>query len=588
MSESLEPRVRLLATLAPRPWAKARPALAALNANAPLRAGLLATAACYAVLQVLFCVHVHLNFEGNYAGPFLITKAFGVPADEAANGVQAIEPVPGQPYIGWDAQFYYHVSNDPWMARDAKDHIDNPSYRYQRVGLPLLARGVSELLGCRVTSPFAYNAVQLLMTAVGFGGLVFWLTANGLPWYYALAWLLSAGTFLTVRYGMPDPACDGFMILAFLGAYYRRLALYVPAATMMCLGRETYVVFPFCLWVGTLLNRIEWPGVRNYWVRLAVVAVPGAVVVGWAAFVSHRLHLPLLHGARSIPWGGLTDYPFVAGWDAVKIAWRSGGNEESYRVLAAFGTLVAVLLFGLRYAGKSRPVLCLLPFIVLLTMAGSIVWSTYNMGSAKNVLPAVAFGLFLLPWSRGLLLRAVLLLQIAVGVNVIYTEGIVRQPQFSAEQAAVSTHGSAFQGVPTVPGPRVSDYRMTISATVASAQDDPPYHGPWRWCHREGIKVRVTAVNTSAQSWPREPISGDHSLQIGFILRDAAGGEVFSTTCAMPKDVPPGESFEQVYPLPYLRLNGAYTLQVSIIQQRDDWFFRHDPNSQFSLPVEFR
>src|SRR5947209_5391418 len=84
----------------------------------PARAGVIAGAACFVALLFTFSAWVHHCYEGHYFGPFLTSNWFGVPAAEAAAGVQPV--VPTDP--GWDGQFYYFQSNDILITTDARHH----------------------------------------------------------------------------------------------------------------------------------------------------------------------------------------------------------------------------------------------------------------------------------------------------------------------------------------------------------------------------------------------------------------------------------------------------------------------------------
>jgi hypothetical protein len=561
---------------------EARPAVSAglarrLWADRPLRTAVLAGLAAYAVLQVVFIIHVHVSFAGKYHGPFLMGRLLGVGEREDRAGIR---PVTAN--AGWDAQFYYQVSNDLGIRRDNREHMDSASYRYQRAGVPILAHLLSKALGYKLTSPFLYHALQLFLAAVGFGALVYWLVDHGVWPGYALTWLLSCGTLATLRYGMPDPCCDAFFLVALLAAYYRRLGLYALAATWMCLGRETYVLFPFTLWVLTAADVYQWPSVKSYWARVTLAAVPGVVLLGWTAFVAWRLDLPLLHGARQAPWGALTDYPF---WGAVKCFWddwKANRVMEIEYKLVSFLSLVVVLFWAAVRGSRMQALAAAIPFLLLLTMTGKTIWEGFG-GHAKNVTPALAVGVLLLPFCSSRVLRLVLVLNVFTGADLILRENVLFPPHWWSDRAAVM----APEWVPpqNVPAPRVTDYRSRVTAELVNTQDDPPYHGPWRWCHREPLRVRLRVQNLSAQTWPALPAQGRHTLAVGCIVRNDKGEFVRDLSYPLPHDVPPGGGFEMLFPFDYLRLNGSFTAEFGVIQYDDKWFFEADPT--FGSKVSF-
>src|SRR5262245_56447537 len=193
----------------------------------PARTAVFAAAAAFALLQCLLAIWVHSRFEGKYHGPFLISTMFGVPAVEAAHDIRPVVAAPDQ---GWDGQFYYHAACDPLGQNpDAFDHFatrGNASYRYQRIGVPALAWAASRLTGSAFTKPYIYHSVQTLLTAIGFGFLVYLLTAQGVSGWYAVTWLGAGGTLLTLAYGLPDAAGDGVFAACAFAVWTRRLGLY--------------------------------------------------------------------------------------------------------------------------------------------------------------------------------------------------------------------------------------------------------------------------------------------------------------------------------------------------------------------------
>jgi hypothetical protein len=416
--------------------------------------------------------------------------------------------------------------------------------------------------------------VQLALAALGFAALVYWLVDHGIKPVFALTWLLSCGTLQCLRYGMPDPCCDALFLVAFLAAYYRRLGLYALAATWMCLGRETYVLFPAALWLLTAANVYKWPAVRSYLVRVGVAAVPGVVLVGWTAFVAWRLGLPPLHGSREIPWGALTDYPF---WGAVKCFWTTWKTnavmEIEYKVVS-FLSLAVILFWAAVQGRRSLTFAAAVPFVLLLAMTGKTIWEHFG-GHAKNVTPALAVGILLLPFTRSWLLRLALVLNVAIGADLILRDNVLYPPHFWSDRAAVM----APEWVPPVdlPAPRVTDYRSRVAAELVSTQDDPPYRGPWRWCHREPTRYRLRVQNLSAQTWPREPTRGRHAMAVGCIIWNDKGQIAGSESYPLPQDVPPGGSFEMLFPFDFLRLDGTFTAEFGVVQHNDRWFFQADP-----------
>ena len=67
----------------------------------------------FVALYIAITVYVFHGFQGNWWGTVFPGRLFGVPAREIAQGLRPVCEV------GWDGQFYYYQSNDPWALGDA-------------------------------------------------------------------------------------------------------------------------------------------------------------------------------------------------------------------------------------------------------------------------------------------------------------------------------------------------------------------------------------------------------------------------------------------------------------------------------------
>ena len=96
-------------------------------------------------------------------------------------------------HSGWDGQFHFYIANDLLLQKDTAQHIDAPTYRYQRIGLPLLARGLAFLTFSDWVSPLAYWGTSVLLVAAGTFAFAWMLATLGLPPWLSLVWALSGG-----------------------------------------------------------------------------------------------------------------------------------------------------------------------------------------------------------------------------------------------------------------------------------------------------------------------------------------------------------------------------------------------------------
>jgi len=152
------------------------------------------------------------TLQGDIDHHILSGEMFGTPAALKERGLQPLYRGPGM--TGWDGQFYYYMANDILALKDTPQHIDAPSYRYQRIGLSLYTAIVAKLLWRDWVSPslFFWSYLGLLLAAVWAGARLF--QRLGASPYLILFWVLGVGPQITLFNALPDAAADAFMILA--------------------------------------------------------------------------------------------------------------------------------------------------------------------------------------------------------------------------------------------------------------------------------------------------------------------------------------------------------------------------------------
>ena len=389
-----------------------------------LRAAVLSGLLLFAVLGFAFLCFLHHCCEGLPWVSFLPGSHFGVPSQEALEGVRPVTEV------GWDGQFYYYASNDLLARSDAAKHMDAPAYRYQRIGLPLLARAASVALGHGSTSPTIYHGLHLAVVAAAFGVLVYWLMGQGVSPYFALAWPMS-GLAWALFHGLPDPAGDAFFVFAAVALLSRRLLLYAAAATVLCLVREGYVAFVGPVFLLTCVGWVRWDGGRNWLVRAAATALPGVATVGWMLYLCAVFHEMPFHTQRMVPPGTMTDYPFFAFFRNLAIHWHQGYMSEVWFKLVV-GAVLAILLCRAAWNARSNSfALAALPYLLLTCALGNMVWEDAS-AYLKAFGTAVLVGIFLLPQDRSWLLRFALLAAVYPGTHYVAKRLLRHPPHYSA------------------------------------------------------------------------------------------------------------------------------------------------------------
>ncbi len=580
----------------------------------------------FAINFVVFAAWVHYFYAGSYSGPLWISTFFGISQQSLAAGAR---PVFEAPMAGWDGQFYYTQSNDPFLRDDyAKSSlIDNVSYRFQRNALPLLAWSAAQLCGAEYTSPLVYYLTQFLITSAGLGTLVAFLMWRGIHPAWAGVWGFYGGILRPLVHGLPDPTADALFIACIVAASCSRIWLYALFASWLCLCRESYAAPAAAVWVLTVLGRIDWGDCKNQLgerqmgiyqglseykpdaqasapilaytrlrfglvlvrsflplalVRIVVTATPGIVVLGWAFYVSQQTGTEFLAGSRSIPWGGLIDWPFKAYFDCLRIDIR--GSDENDVI---YSTSCAICLFvvGLNVVARVRQqplLLAVVPHVVLMTMTGSIVWEA-GVGFFKNTSSIVLLGIMLLPLRGNWLLRAALIGTFVASLHYHYRADFRHQsflPPLEQTMAVVSAYSPGqLKVVPTdLAAVGQSELRM-----ISSRPSSPPYAGRFSYVHRQAKTFVVRVTNTSSVTWPAS-LPGAAAITCGRMLRD---GEVVLQEDRLPmyKDVAPGQWIDFFVTVPVSNSpTSTKFVRVGLVHDGKSWFYWDDEKQKLDLP----
>ena len=198
-----------------------------------------------------FSIYLERTLQGDINNHILAGEIFGIPEELEARG---IKPLFHGQMTGWDGQFYYYMSNDVFGLKDTAEHIDAITYRYQRVGISLLAAIVSKVLFLDWVSPttFILTYFSLICAAVLAGALLI-RRYGGHP-ALVLLWSCSVGTQVTLFNALPDASADAFLILALFAIAHKRYVLSVIPFTFAALSREVYVLFPSFILLFALLE----------------------------------------------------------------------------------------------------------------------------------------------------------------------------------------------------------------------------------------------------------------------------------------------------------------------------------------------
>jgi hypothetical protein len=558
--------------------------------NRPLRSGVLWGLAAWIILEGAFLVWVHRNCEGVSHRAFLPGLVFKIPQREAAAGFQDVARV------GYDGQQYYWISNDLFGLHDAYQHVDTPLYRYQRIGVPMMAGTLATLLGFELTPPLLYHTLQFGLTSAGFGALVYWLLVSQLHPAYALGWLASAGTLQSLWLGILDAPADALFVFTLLAVLAGRLWWYAPLATLLLLTREGYAVYAFAIFLVTVVSRFAWQDstgqwrqlvrfswrdVSGYWRPVVLTAIPGIMMLAWTAYLTLHFRMSPIQ-ARANP--DATSWPYYMMARYAAIFYRSGNWYELRLLLVSAATLVLVsVLLVKNYRRLPLALVCTVPYVLLTAALGKMVWEAYA-GHMKATGSIIVIGLFLLPLDKSLLLRLMLAAQAVVGLDL---QGDTRLMHARILSPHLIHEESGYDpNPPEAPdNPLLDDLRSSVRWVDPQAVMRCQYQGIWSAVHREIKPITVAVTNDTHVTW--QPGRGKHPIWLGYTLYDSSGQrQLAQHSVILDKPVAPGETEEITTYLELWRPNRTYIVEFSLWQEGPGWFVRTD--SSYGRRYEFR
>lgn len=563
----------------------------------PLALAIIATL----ITLVLTMTYVNGALQGRFQHLFLPSQVFGIPEQLAAHGY---EPLFQDGHsVGWDGQFYFSIANDPLARRDTPRHIDYDAYRYQRIGLPLLAFVAARLTGQNWVSPQTYYLTSLfiLFTATWMGA--WFLGKRGVHPAWMLIWTLGMGTQVTQLHGLPDAAADGLLIMALVCLQNRHRLSYNVLASLAALTRETYIIFPVAILVaGFLLDALDqgWQSrlrlssllshLRRGWHNL----LPIWVFLAWQAFVRHRFQMSPSAQASIIE---ILDWPF----------------KQIFRFLLA-------PLTGLR--PPDRPSLMesagvLIFLAVLLTAAwilngfirrtlrqrispSSVVATNLGIGMAFALITGMyfCFGRIVMMDNTGYWKAASIFLLMYPLLAAIEGRSIPPWPRILALGSFILFGVSLFARVTTPAFVNVVkiDYAQTEPACLRKfdAKIEPlsvdTSSGSWwqRLTEETPVLVTIAVTNSGNEDW--QPYQGKGSVAASYQWVNAATGAVILDGLRTPLRGKLAPHQTVSLPLRVLtpQTRGQYILKLSLVQEGCAWFYNANPTSSFDINYTVR
>jgi hypothetical protein len=265
---------------------------------------------------------------------------------------------------GYDGQYVYRLARDPLthVATDFGSTLDRPSYRQERIGLPVVAWALSGLTG------LSAMVTILLVNALAVVGIG-WLAAG-----YAVRhdrspmWgvLVAAGPGLLIA--LSRDLTEPLAIFAALAGLFlweqRRWAWAAVAFVVAVLTRETTLAIPAGIGIWTVAQGVRGgrPALRERLPRvIALVVGPLAVLVAWQLWLTARwgsypsdpdnagLGVPLVGVLKSLTGGALPSLPA----DGTQRGMVGSWTVERFALLA-FLIYVAVIVWRSRASGELK------------------------------------------------------------------------------------------------------------------------------------------------------------------------------------------------------------------------------------------
>lgn len=549
--------------------------------------------------------YVPKTLQGNFDQHVLPSKMFGMPEQLRQHGFSELY---GVNESGWDGQFYYYMANDIFANKDTAAHLDAPAYRYQRIGLPLLAHLLSRVTFQSWVSPAVYYLTSLLLVLSAAGMAARHFSQRGMSPLVSLVWALGFGTQITMLNGLPDAAADALLILAILALLERRMWMYSMTITFAALSREIYVLVPATMVAMHLLSgltvrqqggqRISLPVVL--WRCLPHVPAP-LLAAGWQIYLKHHFGV-----SPSSQAAGILGAPFASTWQYLMLsitgkhpllprpadAYVQAALLMGYIALclASAFALAKTVMIGCRARQlRSVPGTELLAFnlAMLATIALYSAFGPTVMMHHTGYLKAANVFLFVLPFAIGQfapeLTRhtlwkalcaatvAVMLLMIWSRIAVSGSYPRVLQPaniELAESEPACIAHPQARLNLVSTHGARIWPQNFWTSLRT-----DAPF--------RFDIEVH----NLSDVAFA--PYGGKGAVNLSYqwldkndrVVRDGV-----RTPLAAP--LQPGDSVIRPIVVDPPFLASLYHLRVSLVQEGCSWFYRANPSTGLDVPYQ--
>ena len=276
------------------------------------------------LIAIIFCGLVLAQHpDGEMAFSHIGTRfSKGIPKEEGGT-------------TGYDGQFAYFIAR---YGAEAVPYIDGPTFRYQRIFYPVLARALS--LGQADLVPWALIGINIIALSAGAGMIAYLLGQMRASPYLALLYAVWVGNLFALRLNLTELLCFALALGAIIAYQRERYRWVILLLMLSTLTKELGLIFAGGLALHALIIRRKWA-----WGFL-MGGVPFITLMMWWEIL--RLWLE----------GSPTNYPAAKGFTLIPLEglWTALSKPEDFAqetrtvqfiLLVTFLAIPAIVLLGL-------------------------------------------------------------------------------------------------------------------------------------------------------------------------------------------------------------------------------------------------
>ena len=530
----------------------------------------------FTIAVILFYVFYLLWVIGNnYAGNInwlpVGSNVFGIP--KKIQELFNVDLLIKNGASGWDGQFYYYISNDLFGTKGYSQFVDAPGYRWQRIGLPLVAKVISLFHFGKAVSVYDYLIANLLILAIGIYVLSEFYREKNRSLFWILPWCLSAGVLITLKCLLPDSAADAFVIIAMVMLLKRRYPAYVLAMTFACLTREGYAAIAFLVFVAGFLGFLE---EKKYSVKFAaLLAIPGIVFALWYLYITVKFGmLPYKVATHAdITKFFLSDWPV----EFMSSIARSDYIEFLGLIFYLFTILLSIVLVYVVGKKDNRYFVFSLYVFIVASFGHTVMmdWSGYLKGISflLALIPVLFLELdvmkkkncdatnFLQICMMGYLVFGLLLAAYFVPKHLSDMAGAyyLREEKSNPVDYSNSNPLYAFDGEITISN--IEEKPFASNSILAAIT--PEY-----------AVYTLNVKNNTDQLWSKKQLEGMYSINMGYkwFTEENETDPILEGRTNLVNNIAPFADAQEKLFVKYPTKKGRYVLKVTLVQEGVAWF----------------